>query len=361
MRYTHLFIILALLLPGCRHSKTGTHYVFYKADCQRTGWFKTKGVKELHKVKWTFNASEILTTPIIYRNMVIITKTNGLIYFVDIETGEPLGYLNLAFYSNTPAIRNDTLFIPSIGALYVFAFDTNNLKWVCDVDGVENPIIYKDRIFLQTRDSICAVKFGIWQKVWTFPGETGVFSSMAMDSSLLFLTIVDKYRRYAKLCCIDASTGKALWLQKKECASETPAVADGMVFMGGKDRFFYAFDEWTGKIIWKFDAGSEITTSAAVTSDAVYFGCINKNLYCLDIHTGKKKWVFHGPAEITCDPVYADGIVYFACMHKFFALDAQTGKVLWTFDAGSFIKASPLVHEGVVYVGSVNGILYALM
>ena len=70
----------------------------------------------------------------------------------------------------------------------------------------------------------------------------------------------------------------------------SPAIADGTLFIGSWDSYFYALDAATGKEKWRFKTGEDpdihnqvgIQSSAAVTDGVVYFGCRDSNLYALD-------------------------------------------------------------------------------
>ena len=79
-----------------------------------------------------------------------------------------------------------------------------------------------------------------------------------------------------------------------------PAIADGVLFIGSWDSYFYAIDASTGKEKWRFKTGEDpdihnqdgIQSSAAVADGMVYFGCRDSHLYALDAKTGEKKWAF---------------------------------------------------------------------
>ena len=80
----------------------------------------------------------------------------------------------------------------------------------------------------------------------------------------------------------------------------SPAIADGMVFIGSWDSYFYAIDAASGQEKWKFKTGEDhdtynqvgIQSSAAVADGIVYFGCRDSHLYALDARSGEKKWAF---------------------------------------------------------------------
>src|SRR4029434_3914167 len=55
----------------------------------------------------------------------------------------------------------------------------------------------------------------------------------------------------------------------------SPAVADGVVFVGSTGGVFNALRSRTGERLWTFPAGRPIYGEAAIDGDAVYFVCDN--------------------------------------------------------------------------------------
>ena len=84
--------------------------------------------------------------------------------------------------------------------------------------------------------------------------------------------------------------------QTGDVVHASPAISDGMLFVGSWDSYFYALDAATGKEKWKFKTGEDheiynqvgIQSSAAVADGIVYFGCRDSNLYALDARHGRK-------------------------------------------------------------------------
>ena len=116
----------------------------------------------------------------------------------------------------------------------------------------------------------------------------------------------------------------------------SPAVAQGVVYIGAQDGKFYAFDTagnancsgnpkscaplWTGG-----PGGSEnsFVSSPAVVGGVVYVGSLNGKLYAFDAA---------GTTNCSGTP--------------------KTCQPLWTGGTGSYVLSSPAVRDGLVYVGS---------
>jgi alcohol dehydrogenase (cytochrome c) len=59
--------------------------------------------------------------------------------------------------------------------------------------------------------------------------------------------------KFGRVQAVDLTTGKTLWTarQRAAFASSTLATGGGLVFVGGRDRYFNAFDSATGKTLWR--------------------------------------------------------------------------------------------------------------
>jgi alcohol dehydrogenase (cytochrome c) len=59
--------------------------------------------------------------------------------------------------------------------------------------------------------------------------------------------------RFGRVQAIDLKTGKTVWTQRRRAAfaSSTLATGGGLVFVGARDRYFYAYDSANGKPLWR--------------------------------------------------------------------------------------------------------------
>ena len=165
----------------------------------------------------------------------------------------------------------------------------------------------------------------------------------------------------------------------------TPALANGVLYVGSDDHFLYALDAASGAVKWKFQTESRVTSSPAVSGGLVYFLSNDSNFYAVDAAAGTLKWKFktagehrytathlHGaePAAETMpdpfdfylsSPAVWNGAVYFGSGDgNIYALDAVTGALKWKFKTGDVVHASPAIANGVLFAGSWDSYFYAL-
>jgi eukaryotic-like serine/threonine-protein kinase len=64
-------------------------------------------------------------------------------------------------------------------------------------------------------------------------------------------------------------------------------------------------------VLWTFEAGGAVESSAAIAGGVVYVGTRTGALVALDLATGKLRWRYETSSEIgESSPAVADGVVY---------------------------------------------------
>ena len=118
----------------------------------------------------------------------------------------------------------------------------------------------------------------------------------------------------------------------------------------------------TPKLLWSWEAGEPIESSAAISGGAVYVGTAAGELVSLDLASGKPRWRYKTAEAVgESSPAVDSGVVYIGDLAgSLHAVNAADGKALWTFKTGGEIKSSPVVAEGKVLIGSYDGHLYAV-
>ena len=127
--------------------------------------------------------------------------------------------------------------------------------------------------------------------------------------------------------------------------NSSPAIVNGVIYVGSNDGNLYAVDQQTGTQKWKFTTGARVTSSPAVVEGLVYFGSFDGNFYCVDAVTGKLRWRFRNAGERRYTGTHLHGSV-------------PEGETMP--DPFDVYLSSPAVWGGAVYFGSGDGNIYAL-
>jgi outer membrane protein assembly factor BamB len=144
----------------------------------------------------------------------------------------------------------------------------------------------------------------------------------------------------------------------------TPAIVDGVVYIGDMDGTFYALDLQSGQPRWKFDYGKDkagFTTAAAVRDGLVYIGDMDGNFFCLDAASGEKKWKATSDSEIdSAANFYQDNVLVGSQDTTLYCFDAHTGKPQWKHQIGDQIRCSPTVIENSCFLAGCDGKLHVI-
>jgi eukaryotic-like serine/threonine-protein kinase len=165
----------------------------------------------------------------------------------------------------------------------------------------------------------------------------------------------------------------------------SPAILNGVVYVGSNDGNLYAIDQQTGLQKWKFSTEARVTSSPAVADGLVYFSSYDGNFYAVDVASGKQRWKFriagerryagthlHGSVpegETMPDPfdfylsspaVWNSAVYFGSGDGNVYALDAASGSLKWKFKTGDVVHASPAIVDGKLYIGSWDSYFYAL-
>ncbi len=155
---------------------------------------------------------------------------------------------------------------------------------------------------------------------------------------------------------------KPLWNYTTGAAVvSSPAIADGLAFVGSKDYNIYCLNTSNGRVVWSFATGNEIDSSPAIYGGCVYVGSNDGWFYCLNISSGMPIWVSVVEGQVQSSPAVVDGRVYVGSgKHDFYCFNASDGSLLWVYPIDSPVKSSPAVVANVVYFAADNYYVYAL-
>ena len=180
----------------------------------------------------------------------------------------------------------------------------------------------------------------------------------------------------------------------------SPAVANGVVYVGSGDDNVYALNASTGAMLWRYPTGGFVYSSPAVANGVVYVGSEDGNVYALKpapapscgatppaaMCSPRPQWrrgslcrlerqqrvraerqhrrpaveLRHRRAGVFLARGGEWGGLYRLGRHNVYALNANTGGLLWSYTTtGHIPQSSPAVVNGVVYIGSNDGEGYA--
>ncbi|HLY06444.1 MAG TPA: PQQ-binding-like beta-propeller repeat protein [Rhizomicrobium sp.] len=205
------------------------------------------------------------------------------------------------------------------------------------------------------------------QTIWSVP-ISGCAASPAVANGVVYVGDASDH-----VYAINASTGGQIWQATVNGADGfiAPAVGDGSVFIASGETI-YALDAGSGSSEWSATTGGNIYGTPAIANGKLFVGSYDNNLYAFNACCGGVEWKvnfgsgeFHGAGSPAVGPdPYNPTLVYVPTADgNLTAVSAVTGNIVWQTNLGDGAGpyGAPAVANGVVYVaGGYNGYVYAL-
>lgn len=142
----------------------------------------------------------------------------------------------------------------------------------------------------------------------------------------------------------------------------TPAVSDGLVFVGGGygSHEFFAFDAESGELVWQIHTKDDGPTAAVAIGGFVAFNTESCTLYVVEAATGQVVWERWLGDPLMAQPAADAEHVYMAYpdrerRHHLACFRLRTGEPVWTVPIGHDIITAPVCHGGSLYVSTYDG------
>jgi outer membrane protein assembly factor BamB len=263
------------------------------------------------------------------------------------------------------------------GQVRTAAFDRRSgaRLWTTELSGegvMATPVVSGNAVYLSTGTDIYRLSASsgaiVWQRtVAADASASGIFGPVAIsaDGSQLVTATID-----GTVFDLQTSTGAIRWQTTAgggiyrggpAIAGSTIYVPEGRTGAEGGGVDIVALRLADGVELWRGFAGDDVHTTPAVADGLVYIGAIDTGFRALDATTGAERWAIESLPEIWSSAAIANGVVYESTESTFFAVDARTGEELFSTVIGSgFANMSPpTVWAGRVYLGSGEGTVRA--
>jgi len=156
---------------------------------------------------------------------------------------------------------------------------------------------------------------------------------------------------------------KLLWtFEAGEGIESSAAISGGTVFVGTQKGELVAVDLGSGQLRWRYDAKSPIgESSPAVSGGTVFVGDLSGVLHAVRARDGQPLWTFKTNGEIKSSPVVAGNRVLIGSYDQnLYCVSAAGGKLLWKVKTNGQVHSTPGVMDGVAYVTGCDEILRAV-
>ena len=298
------------------------------------GDLKDCGVRVFSKdlsPKWSYHTdSAIKNNVAVSRDRVFATSVAGWLYAFSRATGKPLWQVELGrarerWEVSATAVDAGIVFVG--GSSYVGAFDEASGRRLWSTFLAKSdwwpscyvvPVVAGGRLVLMTRTGAHAYQALTGVPVWDL---TGTFHGSAVSGGVIYTIHNDVP------AAVDSATGKLLWAGSDIVGdtASSPAISGDRMVVGTADGRVCAYSTKDGALIWSFQTGqslsslqpykrglSDVNSSPAIANGVVYVGASDGVLYALSLVDGKKLGSYSLGAPIASSPLVANGLLYAA-------------------------------------------------
>ena len=365
-------ILLVFIAMGIFTGIVTAESMMFRANPEHTGVYSDGGTLPTNTLKWSFQTGgNVFSSPAIIDGIVYFGSADDNVYAVAAENGTLVWkYTTGGDVSSSPAVSDGIVYIGSDDKkIYALDSSTGAVVWSANAGSngwvKSSPTVVDGNVYVGMYGGslyyrICAFNSTMGTPLWNYTSGGSIDSSPAVANGILYMGCGDN-----KVYALNATTGTLLWdyITDGRILS-SPAVAEDKVYVGtsgitGLSGKIYALDSSTGERVWNYDIGDSVLASPAVANGIVYIGSNNHNVYALDADTGELVWSYTTTGRISSSPAVSNNTVYIGTSDgKLYAFDARTGAHTWHCLIG--ISSSPVITDGIVYIGSTDGKLYAL-
>lgn len=272
------------------------------------------------RVRWSVQTKgDSVASSLVAANDLVYLINAGTLYALSARSGQ----VQWSFRTSTsdgvsPALMSHTLYV----SVYVSSLnaDANKLealdartgqeKWSFQLDDMAStPTVADGLVYVNVGgDSLSAVDAASGKLRWTAFGDYAPSSSPIVVNGLVYMISTD-----GKVSVYNAQSGAKQWsiqvAVRKIFVNSSPAVGYGLIYFYA-NKTLYVCDVRTGQEKWSYQPGGYIYASPAVVNGVVYVGSQDHSLYALDGLTGEKKWSYQTGGAIASTPIVVNNIIY---------------------------------------------------
>lgn len=186
--------------------------------------------------------------------------------------------------------------------------------------------------YTNTNGEIKAVNIESGKMVWRYKTQGKIFSTPAIENEKIVVSSTD-----GNIYCLDAETGDFQWrYTTNKAILASPSIRNNVVYIGSSEDVFRAISLKNGRLIWENkEMRGHVETKPLLDETNVYFGDWGGCFYALNQQTGDMEWKWaNGSSDFlspaVCIPVSANGKVFISEPKGFVtAFNSRNGQVIW--------------------------------
>ena len=227
---------------------------------------------------------------------------------------------------------------------------------------VGSPASYHDVLFMGAGQTFYALNASTFDKIWTHATGGNIESSPAVANGIVYVGSDD-----GNLYALNVADGSRAWATKPGGeVKSSPALDGGNVFVGSDNITttspgnITSYNAATGARNWHYDTQGGVDSSPAVSNGVVVVGSNDHYVYFLNEATGGLIFKYATAGAVESSPSLSGNMAFIGSNDSYVYGINMASQVAWKFKTGGAVVASPVVNGSEVLVGSLDGYLYAL-
>jgi outer membrane protein assembly factor BamB len=327
------------------------------------------------KLRWTYRGDEegdaaIEGAATIARGTVYVADAKGLVHAIDLASGERRWTYPgpIDGFATTPLICGDRVIVGDLaGTVHAVATRDGSKLWTVDTrspiraSGNAAAADAMNVVIANDSGKVLCLSAAKGDVVWTAQAADRINGAPAISGDTVYVGSCD-----AKLMALGLADGAVRFTADMGALSGGSAavLADRLVIGTDEGRVVCLSTTENGKRLWTYEqiaGGAMAYASPAVADGVVVIGARDRQVHAMDLASGTPRWTFKARLDVDSSPLIAGGRVYVGSKDKsLYVLNLADGKMLWEFKGGRGIVASPAIAEGVLVVSDLAGNVYCL-
>jgi outer membrane protein assembly factor BamB len=255
---------------------------------------------------WSYVATDVVTSsPAVADGIVYVGLNDGYLCALNSTTGEVVWKNFLSGAVSSHAVVGGVVFASSsayvseltlIGNVYALNSSTGKMLWDYNPKTfVSFPTVVGDIVYLGVGSNVSALNSVNGSQLWSSNLDKQVgLSPIVLRPTAVLDNVLYVGSSDGSVYALNTNNGEKIWNQSLGNKSEllnpvslklaltSPAVANGVVYVGSNDGNIYALNAVSGEKQWNYtisDPGYAVESSPAVAHGLVYIGSGARNVY----------------------------------------------------------------------------------
>ncbi len=240
-----------------------------------------------------------------------------------------------------PVVHGTIVYLAASDELHALDAATGETIWRVPVPPLAARLVFDSGWLLAISESgeVTAMRAADGQRLWTRSlGAAPRSPAVAGEDDAIYVTLAD-----GRVVSLSLADGAERWTQHLPGMLSEPATAEGRVFVGSTDNYFYALAAESGELAWKWRSGGDVT-GAAADEDLVFITSLDNIIRAVNRGNGNQRWRKDTGSRPVVPPFAVGGIaIVTGISNVLTGFAAETGQPAGTYAAPGDLQGPPLI------------------